>query len=250
MLGRELQLLALPVERRRLRPALAPLCTAHALCRCVLLQNRPEHGMTKASYLDAVFAGLADYASSSRRSPDIAVRLLLRYVDAELVRVAQVVRDGPPRAALACAQGCSCDGLIHSACAEGCSHTSNTFAASTGGRLLRRRWRLRGSPCPSRTMAWWVSKAYSTAARPQCVCRPTQPQLPRPDPCSCRHAARFVQPASSSQPAASCFGEHVFAAAAAATHKPAVLQAAPCRRWAWTSRVTPAWGPGTRGSRR
>lgn len=40
-------------------------------------KERPEHGMTKASYCDAVLRGLADYYAHSRRSPDIGVRLLL-----------------------------------------------------------------------------------------------------------------------------------------------------------------------------
>lgn len=42
------------------------------------LQDRPEHGLTKASYMDAVLGGVADYYANSRRSPDITVRLLLR----------------------------------------------------------------------------------------------------------------------------------------------------------------------------
>ncbi|PRW34001.1 adenosine deaminase [Chlorella sorokiniana] len=38
---------------------------------------RPEQGMTKESYLDAVFRGIADYYAASRRAADIQVRLLL-----------------------------------------------------------------------------------------------------------------------------------------------------------------------------
>ena len=30
---------------------------------------RPEHGMTKASYVEAVLAGVAEYHARSRRSP-------------------------------------------------------------------------------------------------------------------------------------------------------------------------------------
>ncbi|KAL4419191.1 hypothetical protein ABPG77_007781 [Micractinium sp. CCAP 211/92] len=38
---------------------------------------RPEHGMTKESYLDAVFRGISEYYSTSRRTQDIQVQLLL-----------------------------------------------------------------------------------------------------------------------------------------------------------------------------
>ncbi|KAL4425320.1 hypothetical protein ABPG75_009336 [Micractinium tetrahymenae] len=38
---------------------------------------RPEHGMTKENYMDAVFKGIAEYYAASRRTQDIQLRLLL-----------------------------------------------------------------------------------------------------------------------------------------------------------------------------
>eukprot|EP00887_Chlorella_sp_A99_P003526 scaffold7.g3526.t1 len=53
------------------------LTTTHETITRITREERPEHGMTKASYCDAVLRGLADYYAHSRRSPDIGVRLLL-----------------------------------------------------------------------------------------------------------------------------------------------------------------------------